>query len=59
VLFVPVPIKDTAKSAVRVKFPALVTGSITCILAIRFKVDGDTVKETGRPFLFAAPAGVQ
>jgi len=47
VVFVPAPISDTAKPAVRAKLPPLVIGSTTGVFVRRLKDDGDTTR-TGR-----------
>ena len=47
VVFIPAPISDTAKPAVRAKLPPLVIGSTIGVLVSRLKADGETTM-TGR-----------
>ena len=47
VVFVPAPVKDTVKPAVRAKLPPLVIGNTTGVFVSRLKAEADTTS-TGR-----------
>src|SRR5450432_508921 len=50
VVLVPAPVSDTAKPAVRAKFPPLVMGRTTGTFVTRLNASGETIRTGRRPF---------
>src|SRR5258708_1234893 len=57
VVFVPAPVRKTAKPAVRAKLPPLVTGRTTGTLVTRLNGSGETISTGRRPFCSWPDAG--